>query len=144
MSFVIKEWLAYCQGITRTAKLNYRKTSSINRTKSRSLNVSCILLQLSSLSPLTPGVKLRMKMLLEQRRQAMLKLHLSYQQFLLPTKVRLILEVLRYFKFIITSNTFWNLFTWFALCCIMHMVAILSRPQCANVFSDCKLTDIPR
>ena len=40
----------------------YRKTSSISRTKSQNLNVSCILLQLSSLNPLKTGVKLRMKM----------------------------------------------------------------------------------
>ena len=40
----------------------YRKTSSISRTKSQSLNGSCILAQLSSLNPLKPGVKLRMKM----------------------------------------------------------------------------------
>ena len=40
----------------------YRKTSSISRTKSENWNVSCILLQLSSLNPLEPGVKLRMKM----------------------------------------------------------------------------------
>ena len=40
----------------------YRKTSSISRTKSQNLNVSRILLQLSSLNPLKPGVKLRMKM----------------------------------------------------------------------------------
>ena len=40
----------------------YRKTSSISRTKSQNLNVSCILLQLSSLNPLKPCVKLRMKM----------------------------------------------------------------------------------
>ena len=42
--------------------LMYRKTSSISRTKFQNLNVSCILLQLSSLNPLKPGVKLRMKM----------------------------------------------------------------------------------
>ena len=40
---------------------HYRKTSSISRTKYQSLNVSCILLQLSSLNPLNSGVKLRMK-----------------------------------------------------------------------------------
>ena len=40
----------------------YRKTSSISRTKFQNLNVSCIILQLSSLNPLKPGVKLRMKM----------------------------------------------------------------------------------
>ena len=59
----------------------YRKTPSISRTKFENLNLSCILLQLSSLNPLKSGVKLRMKMWLEQRRQAMLQLHLSYQQF---------------------------------------------------------------
>ena len=41
---------------------DYRKTSSISRTKSQNLNVSCILVQLSSLNLLKPGVKLRMKM----------------------------------------------------------------------------------
>ena len=40
----------------------YRKTSGISRTKSQNLNVSCILLQLSSPNPLKPGAKLRMKM----------------------------------------------------------------------------------
>ena len=40
----------------------YRETSSLSRTKSQNLNVSCILLQLSSLNPLKPCVKLRMKM----------------------------------------------------------------------------------
>ena len=35
---------------------SYRKTSSISRTKSQNLNVACILLQLSSLNPLKPGV----------------------------------------------------------------------------------------
>ena len=40
----------------------YRKTSSISRTKFQNSTVSCILLQLPSLNPLKPGVKLRMKM----------------------------------------------------------------------------------
>ena len=40
----------------------YRKTSGISRTKFQSLIVSYILLQLSSLNPLKPGFKLRMKM----------------------------------------------------------------------------------
>ena len=40
----------------------YRKTSGISRTKSQNLNVSCVVLRLSSLNPLKPGVKLRMKM----------------------------------------------------------------------------------
>ena len=48
--------------ITAFCNISYRKTSSISRTKSQNLNVSCIPLQLSSLNPLKPGVKLRMKM----------------------------------------------------------------------------------
>ena len=43
-------------------KENYRKTSSLSPAKSQNLNVSSILLQLSSLHPLKPGVKLRIKM----------------------------------------------------------------------------------
>ena len=50
------------QSISSTRPTNYRKTSCISRPKSPNLNVSCILLQLSSLNPLKPGVKLRMKM----------------------------------------------------------------------------------
>ena len=41
---------------------NYRKTSSISRTKSQNLNVSNLVLQLSLLNPLKPGVKSRIKM----------------------------------------------------------------------------------
>ena len=52
----------FCQVELSQNENNYRKTSSISRTKSQSLNDSCILLQLSSLNPLKPGVKLRMKM----------------------------------------------------------------------------------
>ena len=40
----------------------YRKTSSISRTESQNVNVSCIPLQLSSLNLLKPRIKLRMKM----------------------------------------------------------------------------------
>ena len=40
---------------------------------------SCLVLQLSLPDPLKPGVKSRMKMELEQRRQAMLQLHKSDQ-----------------------------------------------------------------
>ena len=55
-------WLKCCRHFIR-------KTSSINRTKSQNLNVSCLLLQWPLYNPLKPGVKLRMKMELEQRRQ---------------------------------------------------------------------------
>ena len=40
----------------------YCKTFSISHTKSQNLNVSCIVLRLSSLNPLKPGVKLRTQM----------------------------------------------------------------------------------
>ena len=42
--------------------LIYRKTSSISRTKSQNLNVPNLVLQLSFLNPLKPGVKSKMKM----------------------------------------------------------------------------------
>ena len=43
--------------------------------------VSSPLFQLSLPNPLKPGITSRMNMLLEQRRQVMLQLHLSDQQF---------------------------------------------------------------
>ena len=57
--------------------LNYRQFSNIRRTQSQNINVSRLVLQLSLPNPLKPGVKLKTKMLLEQRRQAMVQLHLS-------------------------------------------------------------------
>ena len=44
------------------APIIYRKTSSTGRTKSRNLNVSCLVFQLSLPNPLNPGFKLRTKM----------------------------------------------------------------------------------
>ena len=40
----------------------YRKISNTSRTKSQTLNVSRLVLQLSLPNPMKPGVKLRMKM----------------------------------------------------------------------------------
>ena len=59
----------------------YHKISNIRRTKSPNLNVSSHVLPLSLPNPTKPGVKSRMKMELEQRRQVMLQLHLNYRQF---------------------------------------------------------------
>ena len=59
----------------------YRTISNIRRTKSPNLNVSLLVLELSLSNPMKPGVKSRMKMWLDQRRQAMLQLHLSDRQF---------------------------------------------------------------
>ena len=41
---------------------NYHQTSNISHIKSKNLNVSCLVLQLSLLNPLKPGVKSSMKM----------------------------------------------------------------------------------
>ena len=60
---------------------SYRQISNISSTKSQNLNVYRLVLQMPLPNPLKPGVKTRMKMQLEQRRQAMLQLHLSDQQF---------------------------------------------------------------
>ena len=59
----------------------YCQTTSIRHTKSKNLNVSHLVLQLSLPNPLKPGGKLRMKIQLEQCLQAMLQLHLNDQQF---------------------------------------------------------------
>ena len=66
---------------TLNRNATYRQFSNIRRTQSQNINVSRLVLTLSLLNPLKPGVKLRAKMQLEQRRQAMLQLHLSDQQF---------------------------------------------------------------
>ena len=55
-------WINHVSSEQSVTVISYRKTSIISRTKSHDLNVSCILLQLSSLNSLKPGVKLRMKM----------------------------------------------------------------------------------
>ena len=59
----------------------YRQVSNIRRTKSQHFKDSRIVLRLSLTNPLKPDVKSRMKMQLEQRRQAMLQLHLNNRQF---------------------------------------------------------------
>ena len=59
----------------------YRQVSNIRRTKHQHLKDSRTVLRLSLPNPLKPDVKSRMKMLLEQRRQAMLQLHMSDRQF---------------------------------------------------------------
>ena len=72
--------------------LNYRQTSKMRHTKSQNLNVFSLVLQLSLYNILKPGVKSRIQMWLEQRRQVMLKLQLSIQQCYC-SKVHIILEV---------------------------------------------------
>ena len=71
----------------------YRQIPNIRRTKFQNLNVFSRVLQLALPNPLKPGVKLRMNMKLEQRRQAMLQLHLSDQQ------VYCLLSCVLYYRF---------------------------------------------
>ena len=67
---------------TLSFKINTcRQTSNIRSAEHQILNVSRLVLQLPLCNPLKPGVKSRMKMWLEQRRQALLQLHLRDQQF---------------------------------------------------------------
>ena len=67
-------------GLAQSGGRTYRKISYISRTKYPNSNVSRLVLQLSLPNPMKPSVKSRMKMQLEQRRQAMLQLHLSDRQ----------------------------------------------------------------
>ena len=64
------------------SNMDYPQVSNIRRTKSQHLKDSRIVMWLSLANPLKPDVKSRMKMKLEQRRQAMLQLHLSDRQFI--------------------------------------------------------------
>ena len=59
----------------------YRQVSNIRLTKSQNWSDSRPVLQLALLILLKTHVKSRMKMYLEQRRQGLLQLHLSDQQF---------------------------------------------------------------
>ena len=59
--------------------ITYCQPSNISSTKFQNLNVYHLVLQLYLPNPLKPGVKSRMKMYLEQRRQAMLQLQLNDQ-----------------------------------------------------------------
>ena len=62
-----------------TKHVEYRKITNIRRTNSPNINVSHLILQLSFLNPMKPGVKSRMN-----------------RHFFLLIKVRLILETWRY------------------------------------------------
>ena len=71
-----QKYLTFARVQCHTLRVIYRQTSDISRTKSKNINVSRLVMQLSLPNPLKPGVKSRMKIELEQRRQAMLQLHL--------------------------------------------------------------------
>ena len=69
----------FCDGASLSTMLTV-KISNIMRTKSQNLNVSRLVLQLSLRNILKLSVQWRVKMYLEQRRQAMLQLHLNDQK----------------------------------------------------------------
>ena len=105
VSLVIKESTsALC---ARCHLLKYCQVSDIRCTHSQNLNVSRLVLQLPLPNPFKPGVTSRMKMQLEQHRQAMLQLHLIDQQFYSQLRCNL------YYKF---DSSWGNLvispFTW--------------------------------
>ena len=74
----------------------YRQISYINHTKFQNSKVYRLVWQLSLCNLLKPGVKSRMEMQSEQRRQAMLQLHLSDQQFYCLLRCDLYYEIWRY------------------------------------------------
>ena len=81
---------AYCEKKLPLSNLYYKVHQIQN------FNVSGLILLLSLPNALKPGVKLRKKMWLEQRRQAMLQLHLNDQQVYCPLRCFLLLEVWLY------------------------------------------------
>ena len=74
-----------CTNLYVPANLTCRKVFNTTRPKSQNLNDSRLVLQLSLTNPLKAYVKSRMKML-EQRRQAILQLHLSDPQSNCPLR----------------------------------------------------------
>ena len=78
-----QKWKGQCRVGTNTehSHMSCCKISNIRHTKSPNSKDSDLVLQLSLSNPAKPGVKPRIKMWLEQRRQAMLQLHLNDQQF---------------------------------------------------------------
>ena len=66
--------------VSATIVLAYCEISNITRTKLQNWNDSHLVLQLFLPNPLKPVIKSIIKMLLEQRRQALLQLHLRYEQ----------------------------------------------------------------
>ena len=80
--------------------VTYREISNIRRTKSPNLNVPCLVLQLSLPTPMKPGVKSTMT--------GDAPTTSEWSTILLLTKVRLILETLRYHKFVINWCELFN------------------------------------
>ena len=95
-AFHIEPLLCMVCGLFGTRYLTYRKTSSISRIKSQNLNVSCITLHLSSPNPLKPGVEFENEEVVGAAPTGDAPTTSELSTILLPAKVQLILDVLRY------------------------------------------------
>ena len=76
-------------------QLKYRKISNIRRTKSPNLNVSRLVLQLSLPNVMKPGVQVENEDVVGAAPTGDTPTTYQWSTILLPTKVGLILEVLR-------------------------------------------------
>ena len=73
--------------------MTYRQISNIRRSKSQVLNDSRLVLPLSLLNPLKPGVKVENEDVVEATPTGAAPTTSEWSMSLLPAKVRLILEV---------------------------------------------------
>ena len=80
--------LKFTEVCSQGSNWQYRQFSNIRHTQTQNTNVSRLALLLSLPNPLKPCVKLRMKMQLEQRQQAMPQLHLNFIANLGATYIR--------------------------------------------------------
>ena len=96
--------------MARSGATSNEYTSNISRTKSQNLNVSDLVLMLSLSNPLKPGVKSRMKMWLEHRRQAMLQIHLSDRLFYCLLRATYVRGLTVFF--ISVMNAFMNIYVY--------------------------------
>ena len=74
------ESIEHCQRISYLVLMENNISTYCKVSKTQQIQNPHLILKLSLPNPLKPGVKSRMKMQLEQCRQAMLQLHLSDQQ----------------------------------------------------------------
>ena len=81
MPGVWASWFLFFHIIKLHICSKHHQFSNKSDTESPNINISRLVLQSSLSDPLKPGVKFRMQMWLEQRRQAMLQLHSSDQKF---------------------------------------------------------------
>ena len=94
--FVVSCWWYISYALSSFASSNYCQACNTIYTKSRKLNVSCLVLQLSLLNPLKPGVGVKNEDVVGTVLTLDASTTSEWSTILLPTKVRLILEVWQY------------------------------------------------